>query len=127
MIKVLVVDDDDLVRPTVSAMLREIDLEVSETSSGKNALALLSLNTFDLIVTDLFMPDFDGIELILRIRDLTSDTPIVLMTGGGRLFPPGSDGLDNLTTSAEYLGASYIIYKPFRKRELSELVMKALS
>lgn len=127
MMKVLVVDDDDLVRPTVSAMLRAIHLEVSDTSSGKNALALVSSNRFDLIVTDLFMPDFDGIELILRIRELTPDTPIVLMTGGGKLFPPGSDGLDNLTTCAEYFGASYIIYKPFRKRELSELVMKALS
>lgn len=124
--KAIVVDDDELVRPTVCAMLRTLDFDVTEASSGKTALELLSESKFDLVVTDLFMPEFNGIELILGIKELALSTPIVLMTGGGKHFPRGSGGLSDLTDSAEIFGASYIIQKPFRKNELAKIVTKAL-
>ncbi len=123
--KVLVVDDDDLVRATVSAMLGALSFEVVEAPSGKEALQLVSDAHFDLIVTDLFMPEFDGLELILKIREMASDTPIILMTGGGKYFPSGSEGLDDLTTSAEFFGASFVINKPFRKADLEKIVDQA--
>lgn len=124
--KAIVVDDDNLVRPTVSAMLRALGFDVTEASSGKAALQLLSESKFDLVVTDLFMPEFNGIELILGIKELALSTPIVLMTGGGVHFPRGSGGLSDLTESAEVFGASFVIQKPFRKSELEEIVSSAL-
>jgi CheY-like chemotaxis protein len=124
--KVLVVDDDDLVRPTVSAMLSALNFEVVEAPNGKEALQFVSEADFNLILTDLFMPEFDGLELILKIREGASDTPIILMTGGGKYFPSGSEGLNDLTSSAEFFGASFVINKPFRKAELAEIVDQAL-
>lgn len=123
----IVVDDDEIVRAAVSFMLRALNFDVTETSRGEVALKLLSERTFDLVVTDLFMPEFDGLELILGIKKLAISTPIVLMTGGGRLYPPESKHLDNLTESAELFGASYVIHKPFKKNDLAEIVKQALA
>jgi len=123
----IVVDDDDLVRPTVCFMLRALDFDVTEAASGKEALKLLSVAKFDLVVTDLFMPEFDGLELILEITKMALNTPIVLMTGGGKHFPSGSKDLSNLTESAEAFGASSIIQKPFKKNDLAEIIDKALA
>ncbi len=120
--KVLVVDDDDLVRPTVSAMLGALHFDVVEAPSGKEALQFVSEADFDLILTDLFMPQFDGLELILKIREMASETPIILMTGGGKYFPSESEGLNDLTTSAELFGASFVINKPFRKADLAKII-----
>jgi CheY-like chemotaxis protein len=121
----MVVDDDDLVRPTVSFMLRALNFEVTELRSGKDALSLLLESDFDLIVTDLFMPEFDGLELILEIKKMALNTSVVLMTGGGKHFVSGSEDLRNLTDSAEVFGASYTIQKPFKKNDLAKIVDKA--
>lgn len=120
--KVLVVDDDELVRPTVSAMLSLLSFNVTEASRGKDALQLISEENFDLIVTDLFMPGVDGFDLIIKIRKITSKTPIILMTGGGRFFPQGSGALNSVTDSAEFLGASVVLQKPFRKENLTRVL-----
>jgi len=124
--KVLVVDDDDLVRPTVSAMLSALQFDVVETPDGKEARRLAAQSDFDLVVTDLFMPGFDGYELMIEIRKMTSDTPIILMSGGGKFFPAGSEAFDDIISSAELLGASYVIDKPFRKADLARIVNQAL-
>lgn len=124
--RALIVDDDDMVRLTVGAMMRHLDFDVQEASNGEAAVAFILDSPFDIIVTDLFMPEFDGVELILRIRELTSDTPIILMTGGGRHFPNGSDGLEGLVSAAEAFGATGIIHKPFRKQEFSKVVSQVM-
>ena len=85
------------------------------------------MSKFDLVITDLFMPEFDGLELILGIREMALDTPVVLMTGGGQHFPLGGEGLNDLTESAELFGASYFLNKPFKKNDLAEIVKKALA
>lgn len=125
--KVIVVDDDDLVRPTVCYMLRILDFDVTEAASGTEALRLLSESKFDLVITDLFMPKFNGLELILEIKQMASDTPVVLMTGGAKHFPPDSKGLNDLTDSAELFGASYVIQKPFKKDNLKSIVKQAIA
>lgn len=121
------VDDDALVRSTVVAMLKAIEFDVTEVPSGKDALRLISNNDFDVIVTDLFMPELDGFELILQIRKIEPVTPIILMTGGGMLYPSGSGRLSDLTSSAEFLGASFVINKPFRKNNFKKIVDQALA
>lgn len=123
----LVVDDDDLVRPTVGALLNALNFNVVEAESGKDAFQYISRSNFDLIITDLFMPEIDGIELILKIRKLAPQTPIILMTGGAMRFPYGSGNLNSLTNSAEFFGATHVIHKPFRKHELAKIVEEALS
>lgn len=125
--RVLVVDDDDLVRTTVSSLLQSLNFQVTETASGIDALRLLSETTFNLIVTDLFMPETDGIELILKIRRISPTIPIVLITGGGKVvFPHGSGELSDLTESAKFLGASYLIYKPYKKDAFAKIIRQAV-
>ena len=123
--KAIVVDDNDLVRPTVAFMLRALDFHVTEAQSGKDALRLLSETEFDLVLTDLFMPEFDGLELILEIKKMSLKTSVVLMTGGGKHFVSGSYELENLTDSAKLFGASYTIQKPFKKDDLAKIIEKA--
>ncbi len=122
--KALVVDDDDLVRATVSAMLGSFGFDVREAAMGKTALKLVADESFDLIVTDLFMPEIDGLELVLKIRKITATIPILLMTGGGMLFPKGSGGLNDLTSSAEFLGASFVLQKPFRQDDFKKVFVQ---
>lgn len=124
MLKALVVDDDRLVRATVSAMLSTLMCDVVEASNGRFALKMLIEDGFDLVITDLFMPEGDGFELAIKIRKFNSTIPIVLMTGGGRLFPQGSSALNDLTCSAEFIGASYVLQKPLRKKDFTQVLVQ---
>ncbi|WP_292291532.1 response regulator [Marivita sp.] len=122
MAKILVVDDDPDVGDTVVAMLACVEHDVTFESRSARSISLLAETGFDLVICDLFMPDCDGIELILEIKRMSSQTRIIMMTGGARLFPPGSNALSDITTSAEMLGADSTIRKPFRRQQLVDAV-----
>ena len=80
----------------------------------------------DLLISDLFMPDADGLQLVLDVRGMEPEMPIILMTGGGRHFPRGDSGLDALTDSARMLGVQEIVYKPFHRSDLIAAVGRCL-
>lgn len=109
---ILVIDDDASVREVVSEMLRLAGHEVTMAENGREAMPKLSSTRFDLVITDLIMPEKEGIETISEIRRLDSDVPIVAISGGGRLGPG-----DYLET-ARYIGADATLAKPFTRQEL---------
>lgn len=81
-LKVLLVDDEMLVRSGTAMMLDELGHDVTEAVSGQKALQILTENAgFDVIITDYRMPDMDGMELISAARELIPDLKAVLMTG----------------------------------------------
>jgi CheY-like chemotaxis protein len=81
-LKILLVDDEVLVRSGTAMMLDELGHDVTEAASGKQALEILSDHPhFDLAITDYRMPDMDGMELISKARDLIPGLKAVLMTG----------------------------------------------
>jgi DNA-binding NtrC family response regulator len=123
--KVLVIDDDNAVRQTVSTALTLNGFEVTEFDNGDAAIREMASH-FDLVICDLFMPDTDGVATILAIRKTHPATPIILVTGGGRHFPVGGGGLEDLLKSVEFFGVTHFLMKPFRPSQLIDLVKRAL-
>lgn len=120
MARILVVDDDDAILYIVSRVLEGLDMEVVTAGSGQEALALFTERRPDAVLTDVYMPDVDGIELILGIRDVDETVPIVAMSGGG--YAPA----DFVLEDAAQLGADAILNKPFQVEDLVGVIQSVL-
>jgi CheY-like chemotaxis protein len=118
---ILVIDDDASVREVVSEMLRLEGHAVTIAENGREAILLLTRQRFDLVITDLIMPEKEGIETIGEIRRTDKHLPILAISGGGRLGPG-----DYLET-ARYIGADATLAKPFARQELLTTIDALLS
>ncbi len=103
-LSVLVVDDEPFVRETLADMLVDLDHKVVTADCGRDALAKVRSDDFDLVFTDLAMPEMDGWETAREIHKHRPDLPIVLVTGYGATAQPPSGELDLVAC---------IISKPF--------------
>ncbi len=121
MARVLVVDDDEVVRTLIAALLEEMQHEVSAVENGVDALDAHRRAPADLVITDIYMPDMDGLELIRRISASSSTPPIIAMSGSG-----SARRMDALPTAARF-GASAVLYKPVDLDALASLVTKMLT
>jgi CheY-like chemotaxis protein len=81
--RILLVDDNNMIRASLSRLLLVAGYEVTDASNGREALRKLAREPFDLVVTDLVMPEMEGIETIFSIRRLRPKLPIIAMSGGG--------------------------------------------
>lgn len=79
--KILLVDDEPVILETYSALLSEKGFSVVTASSGREALETFSGNSFDLVITDLAMPDGDGFKLLEEIKEISPHTPVIVFTG----------------------------------------------
>jgi len=120
MAKILVIDDNDLVRTSTRTILESEGYLVDEAGDGDAGIARAKSSTPDLILTDIVMPNKEGIEMIRDLRSRGYDGPIIAMSGGGRLDPNEVLGL------AGKLGANACIAKPFKKAELLAKVKACL-
>ena len=120
MTRILLVDDDDLSRTTVHQMLERAGHDVRSTDSGREALTLYRADPAELVVTDLIMPDTDGLELIQELRKHHAAVRILAISGGGRV------NANEYLTVARRFGASGVLAKPFSNQELREAVTAAL-
>jgi DNA-binding response OmpR family regulator len=114
--KILICEDDELYCQIAEAAFASGEHEVVFVPNGRQALNRFSTTAFDLVVTDLLMPDKDGLEVIRAIRESSAHTPILAMTAGlASLKEP-------LLVAATALGANDVIEKPFRPGALRERV-----
>jgi CheY-like chemotaxis protein len=120
--RILLVEDDDAVREILRKALVAAGHEVDEASNGDVALAAYRRQTADLVITDLVMPEKDGLETIMELRRIDPAVRIVAMSGGGRTLGPGQLYLE----SARALGARQILSKPFTVGALLKAVTEAL-
>jgi len=111
--RVLIVDDEEIVRLSCLRTLEPRGYEVEAVDDGFAALALLKDKTFDIIITDLKMPNMDGIEFIDMLRHTAPGARILLVTGYAT---------DDMREQAEEMGARYLP-KPFNPTELYEAVL----
>lgn len=118
---ILVVDDDALVAGTVSMHLTSAGHEVVLASHGGEALAQLKQRHVDIVVTDILMPEVEGIEFVLSARRQGFGQPIIAMTGGSIRQARGTKDYDYLTIARE-LGATRTLQKPFTRRQLLDEV-----
>ena len=79
--KILLVDDEPIILETYSCLLSEKGFSVVTACSGREALETFSGNSFDLVITDLAMPDGDGFKLLEEIKKISPHTPVIVFTG----------------------------------------------
>ena len=113
---ILLVDDEPANRVLLTRILGQPDCVFTEADDGMQALDLLEKSHFDLIITDLRMPNLDGVALAARVRSRWSDIPIVLMSGyfsetAWKLLPEGFAGL---------------IRKPINRTTLMHIIQRIL-
>ena len=114
--RILVVDDNEDLRSTIKALLQADGFEVAVAADGEAALVLNKSRPADVVITDLFMPDKDGIETIIELKKLYPTVKIVAMSGW-----TSTQGSDYLQVARE-IGAAVTLQKPFDPKELSRVV-----
>jgi len=115
--KILIIDDEDIVRMSCHRALEPEGYGIRMVKSGADGLKLLENETFDLVLTDLKMPDMDGIEVLRRVKESWPETEVMLITGYGTVAT---------AVNAIKLGAFDYIEKPFKPDELIILVSRSL-
>ncbi len=121
MARILIIDDAEPVRYTLKEGMEKHGYEVVEAANGRAGLNLQGREPADLVVTDIFMPEMDGIETILELKRDYPDIPIIAISA------PGSFGTVNYLHMSEKLGADAVLPKPFGTEELVALVHHLLS
>jgi DNA-binding NtrC family response regulator len=116
--KILVIDDEDIVRTSCSRTLSPEGYEVSLAKNGFEGLRMASEEKFDVVLTDLKMPDMDGIEVLRNIKEKWPETEVIIVTGYQTV---------DTAVKAIKLGAYDYIEKPFTPDVLISAVTSALS
>ncbi len=119
--RILVVEDDDSVRKLLIRLLTVEGYRAEEADSAAAALEIIRSDPPDLVITDLLMPDTDGLELIMRIRRSGASLKIIAISAGGRI------GQNTYLKLAEQLGADRTITKPFQPATLLQEVRELLA
>src|SRR5512138_2286576 len=115
--KVLVVDDQRNMRATTAILLRQAGHAVEEAESGAAAIRRVQQEPFDVVLTDLRMPDLDGLEVLRAVRAHAPDTQVIVMTGYGTI---------ESAVEAMRRGALDYVSKPFKEDELLLRISRAV-
>jgi len=121
MANILVVDDDASVRAILARTLLRGGHRITEAASGTEAMGCLRDGVFDLIISDLYMEDGDGVEFLIRLRAGEKVAPKVIIVSGG-----GFRGTGTVLEIAQYLGAVATLEKPFSSEQLLTIVRDVL-
>src|SRR4026209_2387947 len=116
MAKILLVDDDNLVRTSLSYAPEAAGHNVVQAVNGDDGLAMLERNGFDLVVLDILMPEREGIETIREIRTKWATVPLLAISGGDKT------GWSDFLRMASALGANHTMAKPFTANDFVERV-----
>lgn len=120
MARILVIDDDAMVRETIRDILESQGYSVEEAENGRTGLAKMRKNRADLVVTDIIMPEMEGIEAMLAVREEFPGVKVIAISGGGR-----TANYDFLEVAGK-LGANKTLQKPFTRDELLRAVRACL-
>ena len=121
MARILVVDDEPEVLLLLTDILESAGYEVVSATNGAEGLKEYQQGEIDLIVTDIIMPDKEGLESIMDYKQLNPDVKIIAISGGARIGP------HTYLKMAEKFGARKVFSKPFRNKELLDAVEELLS
>ena len=123
MARILVIDDDRIVRDTLNVILAAAGHQVALAHDGKEGIKVFAEFQPHLIITDILMPEKEGVETIQDLRRLVPNLPIIAISGGGRV------GNMSFLKVAQQFGADRTFAKPFEPDEIvsavNELVAKA--
>jgi two-component system chemotaxis response regulator CheY len=109
---ILVVDDEPAIRDLLERFLTEAGFAVNTATNGQDASLSIGERIVDLVLTDIIMPEWNGIDLIVELRRRRPGLPVIAMSGGGQI-----SRVDCLRT-ARRVGAVAILDKPFTRAQL---------
>lgn len=118
---ILIVEDDKDLREMLKISLIRRKFVVCEAENGKEAITHFKPSITDLVITDLIMPDEDGLKVIIKLRELKPSVKIIAISGGGKAGPGSYLNL------AKALGADAIYSKPFSINELIAKIEELLT
>jgi two-component system nitrogen regulation response regulator NtrX len=118
---ILIVDDDAQIRTLLRTVLEAHGYVVRHASDGAEAASLMQAEAPDLVVTDIFMPEADGFEVLAVIKKSHPNMPVIVVSGSQ--ITPNVDFLH----LAGRLGAYSVLHKPFRPQELLDMVAQAFA
>jgi len=110
--KILVIDDDEITRYLLAKVLQKAGYAVVTAEDGEHGMMLLRSECPDAVITDMIMPQGDGVETIIRIRREQPRVRIIAISGGGKFKTA------HVLTAAEALGADVVLAKPLQPAEL---------
>ncbi len=119
--RILVIDDDDQMRTLLRQVMEWAGYEVIEAGDGREGMQMQRKQPADLVITDLIMPEQEGLETITSLKKEYPGIKIIAISGGGRIGP------EAYLPAAQELGADKVFSKPFDVRELAETVKELLS
>ncbi|MBI5188077.1 MAG: response regulator [Nitrospirae bacterium] len=115
--KILIVEDEKGMRDVLQILLEGEDYTVMATSGGEDGLSCINNDTFDLVITDIKMPRVDGFEILKKVKEVSPDTLVIMIT---------AFGTTESAIEAMKLGAYDYIHKPFEIDEIRLIVKKAI-
>jgi len=118
--RILLIEDDEPLRKMIRKVLERAGYEVQEAPNGKIGLKLYSEQPSELILTDLIMPEKEGLETIMEFRRLAAGVKIIAMSGGNRMNPKVNLAM------AQKFGAARTLAKPFSHQDILEAVAEVL-
>lgn len=117
---ILLIEDDNELREMLRTALLRKDYTVVEAANGKEALINFKPSVTDLVVTDLIMPEEDGLKVIMKIKELRPTIKVIAISGGGKAGP------GSYLNIAKAMGANITFSKPFSVNDLIASVGKLL-
>lgn len=116
--KVLVVDDQSIVRETIEDILNREGFDISSASSGEEALEMMHKEKFDILLSDIKMPGMSGLELVEKAHHEVPDVVSILLTA----YP----SVDSIDQAIIRLGAFDYLLKPVRREKLCKIIARAM-
>ncbi len=117
---ILVIDDNEAICETLEIFFKKKGFNVLTAGDGNRGMTLLNDNHVDLVILDIIMPEKDGVETILDLKESSSKIPIIAISGGRKLPP------EVYLKTAKELGVKYTFRKPFDRNDLLLAVNEAL-
>jgi DNA-binding response OmpR family regulator len=121
MAKILVIDDEPYIRAVIRLTLSQLGHAVVEAGNGAEGLNILRKSKFDLVITDIVMPEKEGLEVLMELQRAKDPVGVIAISGGGR-----GSAMDYLHT-ATLLGAKQVLTKPFNTEVLLAAVNEVLA
>jgi CheY-like chemotaxis protein len=120
MARILVIDDEALIRDLILKILESEGYETITATDGQDGIRIFRENPTDLVITDLIMPEKEGIETIMELRRDFKDVKVIAMSGGGKI------DAETYLHIAKTIGAIGTIAKPFDRKEVLKTVQELL-
>lgn len=118
--KLLLVDDNADFLDSYGFLLEDQGYTVETASTGREALKKFKSALFDLVITDIVMPDMEGLETIMELKKIKSDIPVIAISGGGKVGP------EQYLRTAQMMGAGRALYKPLSFNTLHQAIRELL-